>query len=314
MTYNHKEATQPQIFTYSNLGPRWTFDQLSFIEDERSRERHSPRARRRRGGLRGLRRAGLRPALQEPDRRRRASQPIRSSGRCVTPTARSTSTRSPTASVCSGRRVFMTESRDPRGTPSSYTYDENLRLVAITDALGQVTTISYELASDPWKITRVTDPFGRSAQFDYDTPGKLVRITDVIGLTSEFEYASSEQALADFITALTTPYGTTTFSQTSRSRRQVVELEATDPLGGTERIAYDKDDSIVPADQRQRHPGRPGPRPDGIRGGQHRPQRGPHPLLEQAGDGPSSRRLSQGEGDPLVPDLSSRAGAAQLRT
>ena len=51
--------------------------------------------------------------------------------------------------------------------------------MAITDAIGQVTTLSYELPADPLKITRVTDPFGRYASFEYDAAGRLSRITDV---------------------------------------------------------------------------------------------------------------------------------------
>jgi hypothetical protein len=47
----------------------------------------------------------------------------------------------------------------------TFTWDASLRLVAATDALGQVTTISYE-HTDPLKITKVTDPFGRFATFE----------------------------------------------------------------------------------------------------------------------------------------------------
>ena len=42
-----------------------------------------------------------------------------------------------------------------------YDFNSGVRLLAITDALGQVTTLSYDLPSDPLKITQVTDPFGR---------------------------------------------------------------------------------------------------------------------------------------------------------
>src|SRR5688572_13910921 len=33
-TYNQREVYQPQTFTYTNLGPKWTFDWLSYIEDD----------------------------------------------------------------------------------------------------------------------------------------------------------------------------------------------------------------------------------------------------------------------------------------
>jgi RHS repeat-associated protein len=117
-------------------------------------------------------------------------------------------------------------------------------LVSVTDAINQVTTLSYDLASDPLKITKVTDPFGRFATFAYDDVGQLIKITDVIGLSSEFEYGANLEYLTgtlDFIRALTTPYGTTTF----RSGIGPYDgynnnrwLEATDPLGGTERVEH----------------------------------------------------------------------------
>src|SRR5207248_9752472 len=33
ITYNQREGQQPQTFTYSNLGPKWTFDWLSYVGD-----------------------------------------------------------------------------------------------------------------------------------------------------------------------------------------------------------------------------------------------------------------------------------------
>jgi RHS repeat-associated protein len=57
-------------------------------------------------------------------------------------------------------------------------------------------------------------------------------ITDVVGMTSSLAYGDG-----DFIAAMTTPYGTTTFRHEapfSPARR----IEATDPAGGTERAEY----------------------------------------------------------------------------
>jgi RHS repeat-associated protein len=142
------------------------------------------------------------------------------------------------------RRIFLTEIKDPQGNKLTLTYDGQLRLVSVTDAVGQVTTLSYELGSDPLKITKVTDPFGRFAKFEYDDSGQLTRITDVIGLSSEFEYGVNQEYLSsttDFIRALTTPYGTTTFRSGVGPYASVNTnrwVEATDPLGGTERVEH----------------------------------------------------------------------------
>lgn len=78
-----------------------------------------------------------------------------------------------------------------------------------------------------------------AAQLTYDASGRLVSITDVLGLVSSFTYDAGS-----FITALTTPYGTTQFvaaqSGTYRS------LEITDPLGAKEVVVYRHDTPGVP--------------------------------------------------------------------
>ena len=71
----------------------------------------------------------------------------------------------------------MTELIDPLGQALTLSWDSQVRLVAITDAIGQVTTIAYEHAPDPLKVTKVTDPFGRFATFVYNAAGQLASIT-----------------------------------------------------------------------------------------------------------------------------------------
>src|SRR5439155_4062708 len=34
VTYNQRDAQQPQTFNYSNLGPKWTFNWLSYVTDD----------------------------------------------------------------------------------------------------------------------------------------------------------------------------------------------------------------------------------------------------------------------------------------
>lgn len=130
-------------------------------------------------------------------------------------------------------RIFLTRIVDDAGNAVSLTYDANLRLVGITDAIGQVTTLEYGVAADLWKITRVTDPFGRSARLTYDASGRLESITDTLGLRSSFTYDSAE-----FITSMTTPYGTTTFTKVQGSPAYNRTITATDPLGAQERIQF----------------------------------------------------------------------------
>lgn len=132
---------------------------------------------------------------------------------------------------------FLTEKIDPAGNSIHFTHDEDFRLVAVTDAIGQVTTIHYELPHDFFKITKVTDPFGRTATFDYDTSGRLIKITDVIGLTSQFAYETD----SGFVNTLITPYGTTTFSKTEVAPIRSVDINY--PNGERERVEFNESES-----------------------------------------------------------------------
>src|SRR5260221_2547322 len=101
------------------------------------------------------------------------------------------------------RRVFLAQSIDPQGNALPFTYDAQLRLVAVTDAIGQVTTLAYGLPQDVWKITTVTDPFGRLASLAYDEAGRGQRLTGGFGLRAAFTYPP-----AGLLTSLATPHGT----------------------------------------------------------------------------------------------------------
>jgi RHS repeat-associated protein len=162
---------------------------------------------------------------------------------------------------------FMTEVDDPQGNAVKITYDQQMRIVALTDALGQVTTICY---NDSWQtspaacrqppassnppsnlqVTQITDPFGRSAYFGYDPQplaavgtGHLTSITDVLGITSTFVYAAG----SDFISSLTTPYGTTRFaftdSMTDVSAGSTRSVTITDPLNRVSYVEFHQGDA-----------------------------------------------------------------------
>ena len=117
--------------------------------------------------------------------------------------------------------------------------------MAVKDALGQVTTLTYGLSSDPLKVTQVTDPFGRTCQLTYNAQGQLQGITDTAGIQSSFTY----QAGGDFINSLTTPYGTSTFAfgdaSTDPTLGTTAWVEATDPYGDTARAEYNQNQSVT---------------------------------------------------------------------
>ncbi|MEZ5400772.1 MAG: RHS repeat-associated core domain-containing protein [Bryobacteraceae bacterium] len=265
MSYNQRDDQQPPpaMFAYSNFGPKWTSNWISYITDDG------------RGASRGavlyLRGGGAEAFDRRPNNRvdsfgvHISSQAElvgtgpRTSGGLLTDItgyerrmpdgsreiyglAEPLSSRTDTE-----RRVYLTEVIDPAGNAVKLSYDAMYRITGITDAIGQVTRISYE-SGDPFKVTKVTDPFGRSAAFSYDGSGLLRRITDVIGIVSEFSYDG------DFVTALTTPYGTTQFRagllDIHPSQQRFAEinrwLEATDPAGDTERLELRSDTESWP--------------------------------------------------------------------
>jgi RHS repeat-associated protein len=140
------------------------------------------------------------------------------------------------------RHVYLSAIIDPQGNRETLTYSKTLgiRLASITDSAGRVTTFGYTFASDFHKVTKITDPYGRSASFTYTAtaPYHLASITDTIGITSSFAYTAG----TDFIESMHTPYGTTTFttSDTSNNPNDVSEwVEATNPLGQTERVEFE---------------------------------------------------------------------------
>src|SRR5581483_10105874 len=71
------------------------------------------------------------------------------------------------------RHVFLTSIIDPQGNALTLNYDSQLRLTSLIDAAGRQTTFTYGIAHWPFLISRVTDPFGRSATFTYDAVGRL---------------------------------------------------------------------------------------------------------------------------------------------
>jgi RHS repeat-associated protein len=235
MIYNQREANQPVTFTFSNLGQRWNVSWLSYLEDDPSSLNQPINLRLRGGGTHLY--AGIVNGVSAPQTMTRATL-VRTSTSPVRYERRLADGGVEVFAQADGalafpRRIFMTESIDPQGNKLQFIYDGQLRLTSVVDAIGQVTTLSYGLASDPRKVTQVTDPFGRSAKLEYNSAGNLIAVTDVIGLQSTFDYAS------DFIRDLGTPYGHTSFS-TGKGPNITTDgwIEALDPLGGRERAQY----------------------------------------------------------------------------
>jgi RHS repeat-associated protein len=238
--YNQRDANQPVVFDYSNFGPKWTMNLVGYVQDDPMNASADVKIYRIGGGYRYT---DFNPTTQtfavQPKSldvlKRLSSSPIRYER--LKPDGSREIYEESNGSTVPGRKVFLTKIIDPQGNELRLHYDSLKRITAITDAVGQVSTLTYGLADKPYLITRITDPFGRSARFDYDAQGWLIKITDVIGIESSFTYGPG-----DFVNSLTTPYGTTRFAFGENGPERW--LEATDPYGDKERIEFRNHDVV----------------------------------------------------------------------
>ena len=227
LSYNQRETNQPVILNYSNFGPLWSFDWVGSLTFDSANAYFN----RGQGGIEVF--TGFNNATQSYSPNYQLGHQLiklgathyelrrRDGGKLVFAVA---------DNPISPARIFMSQFVDAQGNAVTLSYDGSFRLTTITDAIGQQTTLAYTVAADPTLVTKVTDPFGRFATFEYNASGQLTRITDVIGMTSEFTYDASDTMLT-----LTTGYGTTSFSigGTNGNNRFV---ETTHPNGDKERF------------------------------------------------------------------------------
>lgn len=235
IVYNQREDSQPAIFTFFNLSPKWTLNWLSYVTDDPAHPGTSVSRYIAGGGAyfySGYQSRTGQFAAQSND----GSILVLASQSPVTYRRQMGDGSVEIYAQSNGstsfpRNVFLSQVIDPQGNALTLNYDGQQRLVSLTDATGRQTTFSYELASRPLLITKITDPFGRSAILSYDASFRLRAITDVIGLTSSFTYDANS-----LVNSLTTPYGTTTFAYTAPGTSAPPRfVQVTDPLGYSER-------------------------------------------------------------------------------
>jgi RHS repeat-associated protein len=242
VSYQQREVAPVSSPTYSNLGNKWSFNWLSYIVVDPNNVSADATSYGPAGGT--LTYTGFNTSTQSYAPQLETQEVLAKTGppayeKRFPDGSKQVFNLSDGAPVYP-QKIFMTQSIDAQGNSLTYTYDGTFRLVAVTDALGQVTILSYELGSDPLKVTKVTDPFGRVATFQYNANGQLWTITDSVGLVSQFTYGSG-----DFINKLTTPYGDTLFAmgEFGSSYRW---LEITDPEGAKERVEYNDNVTAIP--------------------------------------------------------------------
>jgi len=239
VNYNQLESDQPAVFSYANLGAQWTFNFLAYITDDPQ----VPDADVSYFTVGG----GTLPFTDFDDTSQSFASQIKSQAVLTRTSANSYQMlfadgssyifSLPDSTNTVSRRVFLTRMVDPQGNSVQISFDSSFRVVAVTDAIGQVTTFSYQDPGDRLKITKVTDPFGRFATFQYDSNNRLSEITDCIGLTSQFAYDSGDNILT-----MTTPYGTTSYAFGQEGRD--TWLETTYPDGEKDRAEYSESTSV----------------------------------------------------------------------
>ncbi|MDR2992153.1 MAG: hypothetical protein LBU72_09620 [Burkholderiaceae bacterium] len=233
LTYNQLDTAQPASMDYSNIGPQWNTSWGGYIQDNPTLAGTSVELVASGGGSYDY--TGYNSADGTFTRETSptaqlvlvSTSPVRYERRFADGSKEVYATSN--GATAYPRRVFLSQIVDPQGNILTLGYDTNLRLTSIQDAIGQSTTFSYGNAANQWLITAITDPFGRKAQLAYDSQGRLTSITDVIGITSSFDYSGT----GTDITALHTPYGTTSFVSAIASTTR--SLTITDPLGHTNR-------------------------------------------------------------------------------
>ena len=260
LTYNQRDVNQPSIFSSSNVGTQWTFNGLTYISagpvtGQFEAVRYLPGGGQER--YRSYTQGTTNPAvfdgkilnfIPHPDSQavlQALTNPALGSRPNFYQLTFPDGTVETYDNNAGGSTTFyLTRRVDPQGNTTTYNYATgSAQLLSITDALGQQTTFTYGLAGDGLKITKVTDPFGRSTSLTYDSQGRLTSITDPIGIVSSFTYDPT----AGYVKTLTTPYGTTTFLvQDGLGSRMV---QATDPLGDTERLEYQDNLPFLPASE-----------------------------------------------------------------
>lgn len=235
VTYNQREAGQPALFSYSNFGPKWTFNWFAYILDNPSSPSANVDFYTTSGGALPFTGFNTNTQTYLPQIKTMA-QLKRTSTNSYEMTLRDGSRLVfdlPGSAGGTSRRVFMTQMIDPQGNAVQIGFDGSFRVTTLTDAIGQVTTFEYTHPSDTLKVTKVTDPFGRFATFTYDGNNRLWQITDPVGITSQFNYDAG-----DFVQSMTTPYGTTSFEKGESGRTRW--LVTTYPNGERERVEYNE--------------------------------------------------------------------------
>jgi RHS repeat-associated protein len=129
---------------------------------------------------------------------------------------------------------FLTQRMDRYSRATQFTYETNSNWVRLTNVVDSDSNASKLTYTNNTLISSVTDPYGRTAHFYYDSSNRLAQIVDTMQMSSSFQYDSSNR-----ISQMTTPYGITYFEyfpETNGYPHRVVRI--TEPNGQKQLFAY----------------------------------------------------------------------------
>jgi RHS repeat-associated protein len=129
----------------------------------------------------------------------------------------------------------ITSVTDPNGHTSTMTYDAFGNLLKRADALGRVTTQTWDAMND---LTSVTDPLGVITTLTYDANGNLLtRSRPLTGSSSvqNYTYQYSDSTHPGDVTGIVDPDGKTSKYTYDTDGNPIT---ATDPLGHTTKFSY----------------------------------------------------------------------------
>jgi RHS repeat-associated protein len=251
VTYDQFDVNLLSGQNFANLGPNFNYNYLSYVIND-TNQPTTVNLFMREGGVESyvsLDTGTMNYAMQQDTR---AIMHQNSATNFVRTMPNGSTEIFDTAATVSGVYVvLLTKMIDPYGNTNSLTYDSYYRLAAIRDAIGQVSTVSYvstNASNTVWfyKIAQVTDPFGRSAYFAYNTnsPYQLVQSTDVMGLVSQYAYTNN-----NYMSALVTPYGTNYFTYLQTvlgAYTNTNSVQVIDPEGNSEMAMFIGVDFLTP--------------------------------------------------------------------
>jgi RHS repeat-associated protein len=244
VAYNQREANQPSTMVFTNFGPQFVSNWVSYLIDNPSSPSATISLRKRGGG--GEVHGSFNATTQAFGLERKTGSVLyrltANTYKKVYPDGRQELYEQYIGTSGTARKVFLTRIIDPQGNEVTLDYDSTYpaRIHQIVDATGLPTAFHYDHPSNPYLVTSIEDPFGREGTFTYTTAAgqfRLQSIEDPYGIISAFTYSAAGE-----IVQMTTPYGTTTFNLSAplvnTGENLIRYVEATDALGQKERVEF----------------------------------------------------------------------------